>query len=132
MGLSAGRKNNALKIKEVSSHKLGKAGEKAALNFLNRNNFRIVEQGFCFLRGEIDIIAYDRETLVFLEVKSRRSHKFGFPEEALTSAKQKQLKKVALGYCTLHNIQDVECRFDVISLTYDDEGYTVSHIKNAF
>ena len=132
MGLSAGRKNNALKIKEVSSHKLGKAGEKAALNFLNRNNFRIIEQGFCFLRGEIDIIAYDKETLVFLEVKSRRSHKFGFPEEALTSAKQKQLKKVALGYCTLHNIQDVECRFDVISLTYDDEGYTVSHIKNAF
>ena len=121
-----------MKIKEVSSHKLGKAGEKAALNFLNRNNFRIVEQGFCFLRGEIDIIAYDRKTLVFLEVKSRRSHKFGFPEEALTSAKQKQLKKVALGYCTLHNIQDVECRFDVISLSYDDKGYTISHLKDAF
>jgi len=132
MGLSAGRKNNALKIKEVSSHKLGIAGEEAALKFLKKNNFRIVEQGFCFLRGEIDIIAYDRKTLVFLEVKSRRSHKFGFPEEALTPAKQKQLRKVALGYCSLHNIQDVECRFDVISLSYDEKGYSVSHIKNAF
>ena len=121
-----------MKIREVSSHKLGIAGEAAALQFLKRKNFRIVEQGFRFYKGEIDIIAYDKKTLVFLEVKSRRSHKFGFPEDALTPSKQNQLRKVALGYCTLHKIQDVECRFDVLSLTYTDEGYTVSHIENAF
>ncbi len=117
---------------EVSSHKLGIAGEEAALQFLKKKGFRIVEKGFCFLRGEIDIIAYDGKTLVFLEVKSRRSHKYGFPEEALTPAKQKQLRKVALGYCSLHEIQDVECRFDVISLTYNEKRHTISHIKNAF
>ena len=121
-----------MKIREVSPHKLGKAGEEAALQFLKKKRFRIVEKGFCFLRGEIDIIAYDRKTLVFLEVKSRRSHKFGFPEEALTPAKQTQLKKVALGYCSLHEIQNVECRFDVISITYNDNEFTISHIKNAF
>ena len=132
MGPSAGRKISILKINEISSFKLGKAGEEAALQFLKKNNFKIVEKGFCFFRGEIDIIAYDHKTLVFIEVKSRRSHKYGFPEEALTPAKQKQLRRVALGYCTLHHIQDVECRFDVISLTYNNKEYTVSHIKNAF
>ena len=134
MGLSAGKRNktNLLKLNAITSHKLGKAGEEAALQFLKKKKFRIVEKSFCFLRGEIDIIAYDRKTLVFLEVKSRRSHKYGFPEEALTPAKQKQLRKVALGYCTLNKIQDIECRFDVISITYSDNGLTLSHIKNAF
>ncbi len=132
MGLSAGRRNSILKINQISSHKLGKAGEEAALRFLEKNNFRIVEKGFRFYKGEIDIIAYDKKTLVFLEVKTRRSHTFGFPEDALTPSKQNPLRKVALGYCTLQKIQDVECRFDVLSLTYDDVGYTISHIKNAF
>ena len=132
MGQSDGRRNSVLKINEISSHKLGKAGEKAALRFLKNKNFRIVEKGFRFHKGEIDIIAYDQKTLVFFEVKTRRSHKFGFPEDALTPSKQNQLRKVALGYCTLHKIQDVECRFDVLSLTYDEKGYSVSHIENAF
>ena len=132
MGLSVGRRNSILKINRISSHKLGKAGEEAALHFLKKNNFRIVEKSFRFYRGEIDIIAYDKKTLVFLEVKTRRSYTFGFPEDALTPSKQSQLRKVALGYCTLRKIQDVECRFDVLSLTYDEEGYSISHIKNAF
>ncbi len=122
----------SVKINELSSHKLGKTGEKASLRFLENKNFRIVEQGFRFYKGEIDIIAYDHKTLVFLEVKTRRSHKFGFPEDALTTSKQNQLRKVALGYCTLHKIQDVECRFDVLSLTYEKKGHSISHIKNAF
>ncbi len=132
MGLSVGRRNSVLKINKISSHKLGKAGEKAALQFLKKKNFRIVEQGFRFYKGEIDIIAYDMKTLVFLEVKTRRSHKFGFPEDALTPSKQNQLRKIALGYCTLHKIQDVECRFDVLSLNYTENEYSVSHIENAF
>lgn len=132
MGLSVGRRNSVLKINKISSHKLGKAGEKTALQFLKKKNFRIVEQGFRFYKGEIDIIAYDMKTLVFLEVKTRRSHKFGFPEDALTPSKQNQLRKIALGYCTLHKIQDVECRFDVLSLNYTENGYSISHIENAF
>ncbi len=122
----------SVKINELSSHKLGKTGEKAALRFLENKNFRIVEKGFRFYKGEIDIIAYDQKTLVFLEVKTRRSHKFGFPEDALTPSKQNQLRKVALGYCTFRKIQDVECRFDVLSLNYTEKGYSISHIKNAF
>lgn len=131
-GLSAGRKNSGLKINEISASKLGQAGEEAALKFLKKKGYRIVERGFSFRKGEIDIIAYDRETLVFIEVKARRSFTFGFPEEALTPSKQTQLRKIALGYCTLNKILDVECRFDVISISCENNKFFISHIENAF
>jgi len=84
-------------------------------------------------RGEIDIIAYDRKALVFVEVKTRKSRKFGLPEESVTFSKQKQIKKIASGFLVKNNLQDVECRFDVLSLHFDeDEGFTTRHIKNAF
>jgi putative endonuclease len=122
-----------LRINDASSHDLGVKGEDLALRFLEKKKYRIIEKGFRLYRGEIDIIAYDKRTLVFVEVKTRRSHRCGFPEEAVTPAKQKQLKKIALAYCALNEIHDVECRFDVITLLYDNKGKSsLSHIENAF
>lgn len=114
-------------------HLLGKSGEDAAIRYLRGKNYRIIEKGFRMLRGEIDIIAYDKETLVFIEVKTRRSKDFGLPEESVTSSKQEQITKIAQGYLATHQIRDMECRFDVISLikTGKDE-YSLRHIKNAF
>lgn len=83
-------------------------------------------------RGEIDIIAYDRKTLVFVEVKTRRSREFGLPEESVTPAKQRQIRKIAQGFLAKNRLTNTECRFDVISLELDGEGYSVRHIKNAF
>ena len=84
-------------------------------------------------RGEIDIIAQDRNTLVFVEVKTRKSRDFGLPEESVIPSKQQQIKKIAQGFLAKNNLQDVECRFDVISLFIDEnEGYSIHHIKNAF
>jgi putative endonuclease len=121
------------KVKKVLAHELGRSGESVALEYLKAKKYKIVEKGFRFLRGEIDIIAYDGRTLVFVEVKTRKSVKFSQPEESITPAKRKQLRKVAQGYLLRRNIQDVECRFDVLSLTFDDlEGYTVKHISDAF
>ncbi len=121
------------KAKKVLAHELGRSGESVALEYLKAKKYKIVEKGFRFLRGEIDIIAYDGRTLVFVEVKTRKSVKFSQPEESITPAKRKQLRKVAQGYLLRRNIQDVECRFDVLSLTFDDlEGYTVKHISDAF
>ncbi|MCK4932218.1 MAG: YraN family protein [Candidatus Aminicenantes bacterium] len=121
------------KAKKVLAHKLGRSGESVALEYLKAKKYKIVEKGFRFLRGEIDIIAYDCGTLVFVEVKTRKSVKFSQPEESITPAKRKQLRKVAQGYLLRRDIQDVECRFDVLSLTFDDlEGYTVKHISDAF
>jgi putative endonuclease len=121
------------KAKKVLAYELGKSGEAVAIEYLKKKKYKIVNKGFRFLRGEIDIIAYDSETLVFIEVKTRRNAWFSQPEESITPAKRKQLRRVAQGYLLLNHIQDVECRFDVISLTFDAlEGYTVKHITDAF
>ncbi len=83
-------------------------------------------------RGEIDIIAYDKKTLVFVEVKTRRSKDFGFPEESVTAAKQRQIRKIAQGFLAKNRLANIECRFDVLSLEVNGEGCSIGHIKNAF
>lgn len=112
---------------------LGQWGEEVALKYLKRKKYKVVNKGLRLLRGEIDVIAYDKKILVFIEVKTRSSQKFGFPEESVTLSKQKQIKKLAQGYLTSHNIEDVECRFDVLSINLDEnKNCFIRHIKNAF
>lgn len=124
---------NLRKDKKALAYELGKAGEDVALTYLEKKKFKIIEKGFRFLRGEIDLIALEGETIVFIEVKTRKSTEFGYPEESITPAKRHQLRRVAQGYLLRKNIQDVECRFDVLSVTYDElKGYTVNHIRDAF
>lgn len=120
-------------IQEKTPFELGKSGEEAAIRYLKNNKFRIIERNFHFFKGEIDIIAYDQKTLVFMEVKTRRSKDFGPPEESVTPSKQRQIKRIAQAFLAKNNLQDVECRFDVISLSYNkNEGYSINHFKNAF
>ncbi|NIM89610.1 MAG: YraN family protein [Candidatus Aminicenantes bacterium] len=112
---------------------MGKLGEEAVVRYLKSKKFRIIERNFRFLRGEIDIIAYDGKTLVFVEVKARKSQKFGSPEEAVTSWKQRQIKRVAQGFLAQNNLQDTECRFDVLSLSFNEKnGHQIKHLKDAF
>ena len=116
-----------------SSYVLGKSGEEIALRYLKGKRYKIIAKNFRFFRGEIDIIAYDRATLVFVEVKTRKSKDFGFPEESVTVAKQKQIRKIARGFLLQNKIQGVACRFDVISLFFNENNnYSLRHIKNAF
>jgi putative endonuclease len=120
------------KIKQ-STHALGKSGEERALRYLKNKKYKILAQNFRQFRGEIDIIALDIDTLVFVEVKTRKSTDFGLPEESVTPSKQRQIKKVAQGFLMKNNLQDAECRFDVISVNPDqDQGYRIRHIRNAF
>jgi putative endonuclease len=112
---------------------LGKAGEEAAVRYLQGKRYKIVERRVRLLRGEIDIIAYDQETLVFAEVKTRTSCAFGFPEESVTPAKQQQLRKIAQTYLSRHRLESAPCRFDVLSVTIsDDQQVQIRHLKNAF
>jgi putative endonuclease len=114
-------------------HDLGRSGEDAAVVYLKRKKFSVVERGFRFHRGEIDIIAFDADTLVFIEVKTRRDKIFGLPEESVTPAKQTQLRRVAEAYLMVNNLFHVPCRFDILSISYDEkEGYKIRHLKNAF
>ena len=116
-----------------TSFDLGKLGEKIAFRFLENNKYKIIARGYRLFRGEIDIIAYDQQTLVFVEVKTKRSTDYGFPEESVTPSKQQQIRKIAQGFLVKNNLQDVECRFYVISISFDEkEKYSIGHIKDAF
>lgn len=114
-------------------HALGKSGERIALRYLEDKKYKILARNFRLFRGEIDIIALDRKILVFVEVKTRKSTDFGLPEESVTSSKQEQIKKIAQGFLTKNNINETECRFDVVSLIFDEgKGFSIRHIQNAF
>lgn len=114
-------------------HTLGTAGEEAAVRYLKKKKYRVVVHNFRFHRGEIDLIAYDRKTLVFFEVKTRRSLSFGLPEESVTPAKQRQIRKIAEAYLLTHNLRDVPCRFDILSVSFDERiGLDIRHFENAF
>ena len=116
-----------------SPHRLGINGEEAAERYLQKKRYRIMARNFHFHRGEIDLIAYDRSTLVFLEVKTRRSLDQGSPEESVTLRKQLQIRKIAGAYLAGRNLQDVPCRFDVLSISLEGkDGFDIRHIENAF
>lgn len=115
------------------AHALGRSGEEAAAAYLKKEKFRLVCRGFRFQRGEIDIIAYDKDTLVFVEVKTRRGTEFGPPEESVTPFKQRQIRRLAEAYLMQNNLGDVPCRFDILALSPEGKrGYRVHHIPDAF
>jgi putative endonuclease len=115
------------------AHDLGMWGEDLAAKFLSKKGYKIVARGYRFHRGEIDIIAHDRRSLVFVEVKTRTSVNFGQPEESVTPSKQRQLRKIAQAYLVVNSLHDVACRFDIVSLWLDKEGNPhMTHILNAF
>ena len=117
----------------MNSHELGRSGERNAEIFLKKLGYKIIEKGFRFLRGEIDIIALDTDCIVFVEVKTRSEEEFGLAEESIDQEKQKQIRKTAEGYLFLNSCQDRECRFDVISVITDKNGNSsLRHFKHAF
>ena len=111
---------------------LGSLGEDKAAAFLLRHNYAIVERNYRLGRlGEIDIIAYDRASLslVFVEVKTRRSLKYGRPAEAVTVEKLRHLRRAAEGYMKARGLEGQSCRIDVIEVLIRGEESYLSHIK---
>ena len=106
---------------------LGKAAEQAAECYLSRKGFRILERGWRTRFGEVDIVALDGDTLVFVEVKARRGGGFGPAESAVDARKQLRIAKTALAYLQ-RRPHDGPVRFDVVAL---QEG-AVRHIQGAF
>ena len=108
---------------------LGVQGETLAKEYLEGLKYKIVELNFKNKIGEIDIIAKDGQTIVFIEVKKRSSARFGLPREAVNYYKQQKIRNVAVGYLKFKGIYEkVDVRFDVIDII----GTSVTHIKNAF
>jgi putative endonuclease len=112
---------------------LGDKGESIASDFLEENNYKIIERNWRNSYQEIDLIALDKNTLVFVEVKTRNSNKFGTPESAITTNKQKQLFKAAEAYIEQEKVEFSDLRFDVISIQISEKKIKeVKHFKDAF
>jgi putative endonuclease len=112
---------------------MGLRGEEIACAYLEKKKYTIVARRFRLFHGEIDIIARDGKTLVFVEVKARADESFGRPEEAVTPGKQRQVRKIALGYLVENPLGGDACRFDVISILFGDgSDYRLEHFIDAF
>ncbi len=110
----------------------GNAGETAAVKFLERLGYEILGRQYYFNHGEIDIVARDAGELVFVEVKTRRSERFGRAEETVTPKKQELLRRTAEGYVAEKNCINSSCRFDVVAVQVHDGKAEITHFKNAF
>lgn len=112
---------------------LGRKGETAAGKFLKKKGYRVLEQNYRCSHGEIDLIAQDGDTLVFVEVKTRTSKLFGSPASAVNYRKQQQISKAAFHYLSEKHLIDTDARFDVISILMEGEKEAEhTHIIDAF
>lgn len=112
-------------------HLLGRRGEDLARTHLEKAGYRVITTNFRTRCGEIDLIAREGETLVFIEVKTRSGSRFGSPFEAITERKRRQISKVALEYLSGHGGLEQPARFDVVAVR-PGASRQVEVIKNAF
>ena len=115
----------------MQSNIYGKKGEIIAVNYLKQKGYKILETNHKNKVGEIDIIAQDKDYLVFVEVKSRLSQKFGHPLDAIDERKQQKIHAVASLYMVKHGKYGTNCRFDAISIL-GLENPEITHIIDAF
>lgn len=112
--------------------RLGRRGEELAVAFLEGRGCRVLARNYRCRLGEVDLVARDGETLVFVEVKTRRSLAFGGPGEAVGAAKKARLVRVARHYLYRHGLTNVPCRFDVVAVTAAGEELRAEWIRDAF
>ena len=112
--------------------KFGEKGESLAAWYLKKNGYKIIEKNYRTQLGEIDIIAKEKKTIVFVEVKARRSTRFGNPKWAVTPKKQRKISMVALYYLKTTNQINTKARFDVVAITSNQDQPQIEIVKNAF
>jgi putative endonuclease len=111
---------------------LARAGEEAAAAFLQARGIQILERNYRCRAGEIDLVGRQGDTLIFVEVKTRRGLAFGLPAEAVHPRKQRKLRQVALCYLTHRRLGEPPCRFDVVSVLGSPGSFRIDHIPHAF
>ena len=103
-----------------------------ALKTVKRMGYRCITRNYRCPLGEMDLIARDGDTLVFIEIKTRRSKSLEWAKEAVDWRKKRQLSKVALAYMKENHCADVKSRFDVVAVNLGSQGKEVEVVKNAF
>ncbi len=111
---------------------IGKRGEDEALRVLKRHGYRILERNYRCRYGEVDIIAEDEGAIVFVEVKTRGSGRFGTPQQSVDLRKQRHIISASNTYLSHHGVTDRPVRFDVVGIEIRDGRYFTEIIKDAF
>ena len=110
----------------------GRRSERLAAEYLKLKGYRILETNFQGNSGEIDIIAKEKQTLVFVEVKARSTNRFGSPKGAVTPAKQRKISMAALEYLKSTGQSGARARFDVVAIDTAAGTPAIEVVKNAF
>lgn len=133
-----------MKLREIVTHwflqkslghgSLGKRGENFAVRYLKRLGYHVLGRQVDLRVGELDIVAVDGRTVVFVEVKTRTSDAAGTPAESVDQLRQERMTRAALAYLKAHGLLEYAARFDVIALTWPDGARTptIEHIRDAF
>ena len=111
---------------------LGKIGEDLACGELERRGYEILARRYRRRSGELDIVARDGATLVFVEVKARDGRAFGDGVEAVTLMKRRRMTRTAIDYVQRHRLGDRACRFDVVTVSLEAGAPSIEVFKNAF
>lgn len=116
----------------VARHRYGRSGERMAERYLRRLGYRIAARNFRAAGGEIDLVAIDGKTVVFVEVKRRSGVGAGAPEEAVDDRKQERLKRAAHAFTERFKVADRPVRFDVVAIRDEGRHHHLDHLKDAF
>jgi putative endonuclease len=111
---------------------LGVDGEDAAVAYLEANGYRIVERNFRCERGELDIVAERAGTIIFCEVKTRSTDRWGHPSEAVNHQKRARIRRLAAHWLLERGARPAAVRFDVISSVAHGASHRLTHIEDAF
>jgi putative endonuclease len=122
----------SLGVERDGRQSLGKMGEGLACGELARRGYAVLERRYRTRYGEIDIIARDAETIVFVEVKARSGDEFGGGGAAVTVAKQQRIVRMAIDYLARHKLLDCPCRFDVVTVDMDGDRPRIEVYPHAF
>jgi putative endonuclease len=110
----------------------GQLGEREAERFLSAQRYTIIARNYRCPFGEVDLIAVDRQTIVFVEVRTHTGETFGDPLASVNARKQRQIAKAALQYLSRNHLFDREARFDVIGIRWEAGHPHLTHVKGAF
>lgn len=109
----------------------GQEGERIALAYLRKKGYILLSKNWRFGRIELDLVMRSGETIVFIEVKTRKDNNFGYPEESVSNAKQAKIATAAEAYIVAFKIEN-QARFDILAITRVQNNWDIFHIEDAF
>jgi len=120
-------------MNKKSTREVGNEGEEIAAAYLESKGWIIIDRNYFFGKAEIDIVAYDQESIVFVEVKTRSSTFFGRPEEFVTNTKEENIRKAAEAWAYERKMETALFRFDIIAIVQKgNDAPEITHFEDAF